>query len=299
MQKNKNFKDFDEKIKKQKFKVESKTFNESKNKKNFIENRLTRSSSRQHKSHIAPSGTSIDFINKTQLVNNKDLLNIWVKSEPFFGHFPTDNEIESLLNIKKINLYETKKKADWIDLCFKFIESIPKENNNLQLPFSKTSHPLSYSSYWSTNSVFFPIEDLQKRNRTPLHTLISSLIDENNLIEEEIIDNENEINLIHSIPSKIGINNYLSLPFEERLQNELNFAGIIDDGLEFKNEENNNFYSESILINNELKKIEPIINNFKNNFNEKINNIKIDLQKREEEENLYKKLLKNKIKIKK
>ena len=295
----KNFDEWNEIKKKTNNEIDSKTegskqlsskrnrngFNKQHTKTSFgIHQSSSRSSLRQHKSVIAPSGSTLEILNRQSVlsvVHSKNVLDIWVKSSPFFSQIPEESQLEQLFMTTIPEIQPNfALRSQWISIFSSFSNSLKEKNIEVvDLPFQKADQDSSFSKYWVKNSVPYPIESEEKKEFSPIHSIINALVDEG----EEEDGNETkhtEYPLPYALPSVISSHSYLGLPFEDRLQNELESAGIINDVDDAAYV--SSYESEAKACQKELQRLQPVLDSFRKEVHDMYPEIAKDQERREE-----------------
>lgn len=217
-------------------------------------------------------------------------LDVWVTSAALFRQLPTDEVIDEIcrdptndfntddysLNKSDQDAKNNKPERHWSehlnDIVLNSQREQKRSNSNRHLMQLPKPPPKSddISDFWNGRTPSFPIVDIQKENRSIMHSLLSAFV-EINSDDEEVIDldnnteeEEDDDSLIQAVPPvpRIDYDDYLSLPFEQRLEIELDYAGFKK---ETPHQDNASliFAQEIEQYKKKLKNSQPEIDSFK------------------------------------
>ena len=232
---------------------------------------------RQHTSAIAPSSASIDF--DTGALGNKNMLDIWAKSLPFFGKVPSDADIDQLFAVPEPPQRDSVKKTEnWYQTLQKYVEITRRATSCTleDLPNQKAKSD-STAVYWRNENPTFQVEDCIKKNKTQLHTLLSALVKEDPIPQETKPKGKRKQ---RSLIPELNSGGYMSLPFEERLEIELESCGMgdIDDG---ENDSNDRpFVNDMNVLKTHIDSMRPVVEDFHNEIKEKLPEIRKEDEER-------------------
>lgn len=178
--------------------------------------------------------------NYQQSMENKRVdqpLDVWQYVEPFYADLPKKEEIGNLA--KRLENHEVYEKRDWrkmLEPCYdklkKEFMSKKKRTAPAQIP-GPPPPPTEILNYWKENKTPFQMEPQQKQMASTINYVLSafveaSKIDRNNM--NEILGNDDDKIedplYYHVLPPNLPINDYLSYPFDERLEFELQAIGL-------------------------------------------------------------------------
>lgn len=253
--------------------------------------------------------------NEMQITGNP--LDIWVRSASLFRPLPTEDDIDKIFDFFTINtnnsllndrLIRNKNKNDsrpylWSEHLNEIVQASQKETKKsssgrqlMHLPQPPPA-PDDISEYWTNRTPTFPISDLQKENRSVVHCLLSAFVEaypedpsqngdiiasnsENNSDDDEDFNDVNDSFLgMHAPVPQIEYDEYLCLPFEERLEIELKFAGLEKPAHSMEN--GSNVFAQDIeQLKKEMVNQQPQIEYFKNEIKEKLPMYKFDEERR-------------------
>lgn len=259
--------------------------------------------------------------NELQITGNP--LDIWVRSAPLFQSLPTEDDIDKIctkIAIDNNNSFavdrsfrkQNQNAAQSYHWSERFNEIVlasqkdsKKSNSGRQLMYlpQPPPSPSDISEYWNNRTPTFPISELQKENRSVVHCLLSAFVEadpddpsqnndivasnsENNSDDEDFNDNNDNILSMHAPVPQIVYDEYLCLPFEERLEIELQFAGLEKPSHSMEN--GSNVFTQDIeQFNKEMANLQPQIENFKNDIIQNLPSYKLDEERRISEQQTY------------
>ncbi|KAK8893531.1 hypothetical protein M9Y10_021953 [Tritrichomonas musculus] len=227
-------------------------------------------------------------------------LDIWNRSAPLFLPLPTVEEIDDICRPIDTDalVVNNPMKQHWSDRLREIVKNSQKEtkkskSNQILMPPGKPPAPDDISDYWVKRTPPFQIEEMQKHNKSILHCLLSAFVEAKPLPEsEEKNDLLNEDFLpIHVLLPQLEFDDYMSHPFEERLELELRSAGL-EKPKEGINSVNNAFATEIDGYKKEIKELQPKIDKIRDEIVEKLPECRKDEDRRMTEAQEYTELLK-------
>jgi hypothetical protein len=151
-------------------------------------------------------------------------LNVWHRCENFFQHLPTQEEIDEMfavvqripppLNPKDIN------PEHW---GIAMGEVARRSSDKLRQPPGPAPSLSDIGDFWKATTTRFPIEQIQRQNFSPLHALLNSFVELDDVEKGKRSDRGLFLQR-HSLLPEVQCDPYLALGFDVRLQ--LEFASL-------------------------------------------------------------------------
>ena len=155
--------------------------------------------------------------------------NIWQRVDQFFKPVPSDAEIDQLFGDRLAGI-TVPDIPDGVHWSQRFSVIVKKAKGKALLPPGPGVVDGDVSKYWENNPPAFQLEDMQLRNRSLLHCLLSALVEAKpeELTPEEREKRRREDSFVRShilLPS-VEFDPYLCHGFDTRLRLELESAGL-------------------------------------------------------------------------
>jgi hypothetical protein len=215
----------------------------------------------------------------------KHPLDVWLRSAPLFEMIPSAREIEAICAPISFNSIPRPQPSgvDWRTKIANEMQEIrPDIRKRLRKLPDAPPRATDPSPFWVEKKPPFPIEDLQKRNSSVLHRLISAFVEAKPLPRKDV--EKDDPLAVHSLLPQIECDEYLSFSFEERLEFELESAGL---GKRKEHTEslsaNARFAGQITEYRGELEKKEPQIAALKDEIREGIEEWREDQGRRNTE----------------
>ncbi|KAK8884703.1 hypothetical protein M9Y10_043822 [Tritrichomonas musculus] len=262
--------------------------------------------------------------NELQVTGNP--LDIWFRSAQFFQPLPTAEDIDKICDEMTIdsnsfiNDKNSRKRNQndrgshhWSEQLNEIVQSTLKDSKKsnsskqlLHLPRPPPA-PNDISEYWVNQTPTFPISDLQKENRSIVHCLLCAFVEvgpddsdqENKFLttnveadsdEDDINDENDDLLNIHTPAPQIEYDDYLRLPFEDRLEIELKCAGL--DKPANSNDKGSIIFSQEIeQYKKEMANLNPQIEFFRNDIKQKLPQYKLDEERRISDQQTFQNLI--------
>ncbi|OHT11603.1 hypothetical protein TRFO_18859 [Tritrichomonas foetus] len=254
-----------------------------------------------NKNNTLRSERSYRAIERNTTQNTGNPLDIWVRSAPLFRPLPTEKDIDEIcraIDTEKL-VGTTQSRQHWSDHLRDVVRNSQRESrkskNQILQPPGKPPSPNEVSEYWRKRVPPFPIEDIQKNNRSTFHYLLSAFVEAKPLpkANDDDIDSpeNNDFLLTHVLLPRIGCDDYLSHPFEERLELELQSAGL-EKPTEGQECCNDVFSQEIEQYKEEINSLQPQIDLIHDEILSKLPEFVKDEERRMTEQQEYTELLK-------
>lgn len=213
----------------------------SKNRNNQRPAQKTSSQTRQerYQKNSAHSERGMRGIDRNVIPADKhNSLDVWLRAQCFFQPLPTVSEFLNMCEIRPIaKLPPPAPSEHWSFEINEIVRNSQRENKKTKVLPAPGPSPAKtdISEYWKDpkHQITFPIEDIQKQNSSIMHHLLSAFVEADPMPRNEIDDDLDSLPT-HVLLPQIEFDDYLSHSFEERLQLELQGAGLekpIDTGL--------------------------------------------------------------------
>jgi hypothetical protein len=153
-------------------------------------------------------------------------LDVWRRSEALFKDLPTDADIEDLCRPANLASPPTTggSPVPWRTRIAEMMSAMPESIRKRLVPLpGPPPPPDATAEFWRQNAPSFPLEDLMMRNTSPLHRLIEAFVEARPL---ERRCPERRCLPVHVLLPRCECDDYMGLPFEDRLEIELIGAGL-------------------------------------------------------------------------
>lgn len=226
-------------------------------------------------------------------------LDIWIRSSPLFQPLPSVEEIDEICRAIDTDsiVLTNQSKQHWSDRLREIVKNSQKEskkskNSQILMPPGKPPAPNDISEFWLKQTPPFQIEEMQKQNKSIMHCLLSAFVEAKPLPESNESDNlaNNDFLPIHVLLPQLDFDDYMSHPFEERLELELKSAGL-ERPKEGVNTVNNAFAKEIEEYKHEIKELQPKIDKLRDEIVQKLPEFRQDEDRRMTEAQEYSELL--------
>lgn len=217
-------------------------------------------------------------------------LDIWLRSEPIFRALPSADEINLVCQpIDQDQLTATPpNRTPWFDTLRKAYDntiSLIKDKrssaNSLKAPPGEPPPNNAISDYWAKRQPPFQVERMQKTNKGAIHYLLSSFVETRPLPPDHEFHSipQDDIIPIHVLLPQLECDDYLSHSFEDRLEYELQLAGLGD--IEEDEQVDDNMFQDDIeSYKNDMKQYQKQIDKIKNEILAKLPEYKRDEERR-------------------
>jgi hypothetical protein len=157
----------------------------------------------------------------------KNPLDVWFRSAPLFEMMPSAREIEGLcapIGFDSIPRPPPSGVHWRTKIANEMQEISPEIRKRLRKLPDAPPQAADVSAFWAQKKPPFPIEDLQRRNSSVLHRLVNAFVEAKPLPRQDV-KNEDPLP-VHVLLPQIECDEYLAFSFEERLEFELESAGL-------------------------------------------------------------------------
>ena len=222
-------------------------------------------------------------------------LDIWVRSDPLFQQLPTEDEIVEICKAIEVDkmFIKTTKHRHWSDILKSVVDNTQKESRKSKTPIAypppKPPEPHDIDVYWKAREPPFQIEDIQMQNRSTLHLLLSAFVEAAPLPKSEEAS-DGDILPTHVLLPHLDFDDYLSHSFEERLEFELESAGLQKQP--GATEADNVFASDIQRLKEEIDALQPAIDQMRDEILAQLPEYRKDKDRRMTEYQEYTELLK-------
>jgi hypothetical protein len=207
-------------------------------------------------------------------VTPENPLDIWFRSAELFGRLPTKEDLDEICGAPVVDVgTRPSVKPHWSEEIMKKLHGGVKDTRKCKLQRPPGPPPSSddLSSFWNGKRIAFPIEDLQKRNSSVIHRLLSAFVEAKQLAENVAAQQTRARDFLstHVLLQRMSMDEYLSRPFDERLELELRSVGlespVAADELEVLP-----FAREIEDLREQMEDLQPVIDHFRMELAEKL-----------------------------
>lgn len=224
---------------------------------------------RRHEKKGTGKSSHTDRPTRTTTANKND---VWYLSEQFFAALPSREELVKIFSLCDKLPQELAANPNTEHWSNRFLKAIKNSNfpNKYLPPPGPPSQPDEVSEFWTVHNVNFQIEEMQRRNASPLHYLLNAFVEIPDPCPNQEQQKQETPLKTHVLLPRIQFDNYMAQSFEVRLNLELKSLGLdkpshnyrpnerpFDSEIKTKRE---NLTSEIIPSINELK--EEIFKNY-------------------------------------
>lgn len=228
---------------------------------------------------------SNDVISTPESENPRD---IWVISAPMFQAPPTEQEIQDVCKICLLDNEDRTlpRKQHWSETLTHIVNNTQKDHDKiLRKPPGPPPPRNEISDYWKNRPQPFPMEDAQKHNASAIHGLLSAFVDAKPLAKSSE-SSTRDFTPMHVLLPRIELHGYMNYSFDERLEMELESAGLgklpQDDGVE-----RGVFADEIESYQKKLTEIQSSIEKIRNELIADLPRMHADHQRRMAEQRAY------------
>lgn len=238
-------------------------------------------------------------IDRNIVLTSGNALDIWIRSSPLFQRLPTNQDMDEICQAIDTDstIFSNQSKQHWSDGLCEIVKNSQKEskkskNNQILMPPGKPPAPNDISEYWAKRTPPFQIEDIQKQNKSIMHCLLSAFVEAKPLPKSQESDDLSNSDFlpIHVLLPQLDFDDYMSYPFEERLELELKSAGL-ERPKEGMNTVNNAFAKEIEEYKKDIRKLQPQIDELHDEIIQNLPKYRLDENRRMTEASEYSELL--------
>lgn len=170
---------------------------------------------------------SNDCIASQESENPRD---IWVISAPMFREPPTEEEFREVCKMRLLDSEgeaDSRPKPHWSEILGQIASNTQRDHSDKVIQRPPGPHPTGsdVSEYWKTHNAPFPMEDMQRQHSSVMHRLLNAFVEAKPLPKSTETQTR-DVMPVHVLLPKIELHEYLNYSFDERLEMELESAGL-------------------------------------------------------------------------
>lgn len=228
-------------------------------------------------------------------------LDIWQFVAAFYENLPTRAEIENMCARREPRAAPAQRE-NWrkaLEPCYEKLKRdacVKKKRTPLAAIPGPPPPPDEQNSFWMENAAPFPMEQQQQQNANLIHYVLSAFVESSRANRAKLsgaAEQSSDPLFFHPLPPALPFNEYMSCPFDERLEMELQAVGLQKP----EDEQNNNnlpLAGDISMLEKSIEKNQEKVDRIRDEFLPKLESFYGIEMRRNESQNNYFNLMNSK-----